>query len=224
MTLDEIDASLPHGFHDAQLASYSISFADRTAHLELAIWMGVPEATETYRRASLHLKGLHYWIVEPPDTNYPFNAAQDLTIDIGRTADFKDAPAGQLPPVPPGTFENSVYVEQWNARIYLAAQIAELQWTGASENWDEMPPEGMHPYDVHLLMHVTSEWRKMARIIGAAMGELDHQQSRELKQGREVPLDLLLQERLQALVAQGQLEYQGDLTKMGECELRYSGS
>jgi hypothetical protein len=42
--------------------------------------------------------------------------------------------------------------------------------------------------------------------------------------GSEVPLDLLFQASLQALVARRLLEYKGDLTKMGECELRFAGS
>jgi hypothetical protein len=76
------------------------------------------------------------------------------------------------------------------------------------------------PYDSHLLKHVTSDWRKMARIIGAAIMELDGTQRDELRSGLGTPLDLLFAERLKELAKQGWLEYQGDLNSMGFCELR----
>jgi hypothetical protein len=128
MTLDEISASLPNGFHDAKLAGYSVNFTDRTVQMDLTIWTGNRNAMETYRRASLELEGLYYWIIEPPDLRYNYAVAEELTIDIGPVFDLEMVPTIQPPPVPTGTFANWLFVGEWNAFIYLAAQSAKLTW------------------------------------------------------------------------------------------------
>lgn len=87
-----------------------------------------------------------------------------------------------------------------------------------------MSQERPHPYDVHLLKHITSEWRKMARIAGSAIMELSPEQSDNLRLGSDSPLDRLFAERLKALASEGLLEYQGDLNSMRFCELRLPGA
>jgi hypothetical protein len=77
-----------------------------------------------------------------------------------------------------------------------------------------------HPHDIHLLRQLVSVWRKMARIIGTAIGDLDARERDELRLGSASPLDLLFAKRLIDLAEQERLEYKGDLTKIGLCELR----
>lgn len=80
--------------------------------------------------------------------------------------------------------------------------------------------EQAHPFDAHLLKHVTTDWHKIAKIVGTAIMEITQTQRSELKNGLESPLDLLFAERLKELVEQGRLESKGDLARMGFCELR----
>ena len=87
-----------------------------------------------------------------------------------------------------------------------------------------MSQERPHPYDVHLLKHITSEWRKMAFIAGSAIMELSPAQRDDLRLGAASQLDLLFAERLKDLANEGLLEYQGDINSMRFCELRLPGA
>lgn len=60
----------------------------------------------------------------------------------------------------------------------------------------------------------------MARVIGASIGDLTPDEVAKLRGERDLPLDLLFQDRLKELVELGCLAYQGDLTQMRFCELR----
>lgn len=68
-------------------------------------------------------------------------------------------------------------------------------------------------FDPALLKHVTSEWQKMATIVGRALCEFD-------ENGIYQTGDLVLAARLADLAEVGMLEWQGDLTDMRRCEIR----
>lgn len=75
MTIFELNASFPHGFHDALLHGYSVDLIGRSARLELELCVGdsrsnVSAEREAYRRAVVHLAGVDYFIVDPPDARY----------------------------------------------------------------------------------------------------------------------------------------------------------
>ena len=130
MTLDELDALLPSGLHDAKLDRVAINFADRTVRLELNIWVGDDEEREAYRRAQVTLSGLLFWVSEPPDPSYPFASPRPLWIDAGPLTDKLPERQPALPPVPQGAFANWIFVRDWNAFIYVAAEDANLTWLG----------------------------------------------------------------------------------------------
>ena len=71
MTLDEQATSLPNILLDAKLHKCTIDYATRSVQLFLKLWVGRPEQTEVYRPAIVNLTGLHFWIVESPDPDYP---------------------------------------------------------------------------------------------------------------------------------------------------------
>lgn len=132
-TLDDLDASLPNGFHDAELNALSIDYVKAQLRLSLDIWVGdmnAPpgNAREAYRQADVLLSGLIYCVCEAPDAQYPFAGAHSITIDIGAIHQLKTPPAMNLPPVPEAAFANWIYVKDWNAFIYVAAQDARLEW------------------------------------------------------------------------------------------------
>ena len=66
--------------------------------------------------------------------------------------------------------------------------------------------------DRELLAQTSGSWRKVARIVGMAIGVL----------GRRLPgiPDLYYAQRVRNLVALGKLESQGDLGRMGYSEVR----
>jgi len=133
MTLDELAASLPNGFHDAELSALTIDYTKSEARLVLDVWIGDMGAKpdgerEAYRLAELALSGLLFWVSEPPHADYPYDIASGLKIDIGplERCDGKDR--AKLPPIPVGAFENWVFVDDWNAFAYVAAKDASLKW------------------------------------------------------------------------------------------------
>ena len=130
MTLDELAASLPNGLHDAELAAVALDFTKREAQLSLDIWIGDDEEREAYRRAEIMLSGLAYWVSEPPDPRYPYGEPEALRIDAGPSTKLSESERSKLPPIPVDAFSNYIFVVDWNAFIYLAAQSAVLKWCG----------------------------------------------------------------------------------------------
>lgn len=133
MTLDELAISLPNGLHDAELHKCTIDYAARSVELVLKLWVGKSEQMELYRPAIINLTGLHFWIIEPPNSDKLADETW-LVIDTGEVSTLKSTPAIHLPGVPKTAFVNWIYVRQWNAFIYVAAETADHRWTGAEED------------------------------------------------------------------------------------------
>ncbi len=130
-TLDDVSATLPNGFHDAKLKRLLIDYAKREARFIIDIWVGdmSMEQREVYRLAEISLSGLLFWISEPPAANPTFDTGGER-IDIGSLAELSKKPCLDLPFVPEGAFVNWVFLTEWNAFNYVAAQDAELTWLG----------------------------------------------------------------------------------------------
>lgn len=132
MTLNDLATTLPNGLHDAELHSCTIDYAARSAQLFLKLWVGHPEQTNVYRPGIINLTGIHFWIIEPPGPDYSADDAW-LIIDTGEVSALEVAPVINLPNVPKTAFVNWIYVRQWNAFIYVAAETADHHWTGPEE-------------------------------------------------------------------------------------------
>ncbi len=134
MTLDELAATLPHGFHDAEVNGLRIDYIRREVTIDLAVWVGdlwsdEPDERECYRPGSLILSGLHFCCIEPPSPDYPSRAGVAVTIDTGSVESLAAPPAARLPrDLPAGSFTNWFFVNEWNAFIYIAASHASLRW------------------------------------------------------------------------------------------------
>lgn len=138
MTLDDIDASLPNGFHDAYVERVEVDYPGAIAKIRLQLHVGTsddpPGKCEARRLAELRLAGLVYWVAEPPHPAYLGSGMADkLVIDVGPLANFREEGRQALPPsAPTDAFENWIFVRNWNAFIYLAAREAALEWCGPS--------------------------------------------------------------------------------------------
>src|SRR5688500_2720665 len=132
MTIEELERSLPSGFHDALIHRLSVDYVARTAALEVDIDVGDPEAAECAererkRRACVTLEGLIFLVVESPDSAYPYGAGKPLWGDTAPIV--RDSPGvPRLPALPAGAFEFCVFVNQWNAFMYLAGTHVSLEW------------------------------------------------------------------------------------------------
>jgi hypothetical protein len=133
VTVDELEADLPNGLHDAMLRTFSENPADRRAEFILDVWLGDLHSTvnaerERYRPARLELLGLVYLIVDDPDPRYPAGDGSPLRID----ACAADDDPGRSQQVPDGGFAGRFFVTEWNAFIHFAALDARLTWINAS--------------------------------------------------------------------------------------------
>jgi hypothetical protein len=129
MTLEELSQSLPNGFHDAELMSFSVNLALRTAELDLELWVpeGETDELESYRRGRVYLSGLECLAIEPPHQNYPFSDPGPVSIDDGPGDPQR---SGVTLPKTAGP-HHWFFVSDWNAFILVAARDARLEWTGA---------------------------------------------------------------------------------------------
>ena len=123
MTLDELAATLPNGFHDAHVAGVHIDYTSRVMTLDVDLWIGSDSEPEARRPVRLVLNGLQFCVIEPPDTNYDYASAKALW-----TSDVVEPPSHVKLPTPrdPNAFIGSFFVNQWNAFIHLAATDASL--------------------------------------------------------------------------------------------------
>jgi len=134
MTLEELADTLPNGFHDAQARSVSIDYVKREARLVIDLWVGdsssgSTELREAYRKGELKLSGLFYWVIEPPDANYPYAESKQLWVDTGSLESASFNPSVKLPGVlQAGAFASWIFVQGWNSFMYVAATDASLEW------------------------------------------------------------------------------------------------
>jgi hypothetical protein len=121
MTIFEVAADLPNGFHDAEVESIRIDYATRTVGFELDVWVGTADERELYRRAMLTVTDFQYCAMDVPDQAYPFSGIDTLTIDLFEATQFVPVTAA---------YGCRLWVGQWNGFIHLAAEAASLKWKG----------------------------------------------------------------------------------------------
>ncbi|MEK6280589.1 MAG: hypothetical protein AABN95_09580 [Acidobacteriota bacterium] len=128
MTLEEIEQSLPNGLHDAYITNIRLDYVKREARFDLEVSWDDPEKEEpeSYRAATLSLSPFLYFIIEPPDSKYPFAHKEALWIDAGSDK-LNSVSTTQLPkPLPEGAFAYWFFVNNWNSFIHVAALDASI--------------------------------------------------------------------------------------------------
>jgi len=71
MTFEDAAASLPNGFHDAELLRFEMDYVQRRLQFDLVLWIGDMDdsrSREIYRRARLTLERVAFLVVEPLDS------------------------------------------------------------------------------------------------------------------------------------------------------------
>jgi hypothetical protein len=137
MTLDELENTLPNGFHDSGIRSVSVDYVRRVATIEWTIDLttpGEPHKEPGSADITVVLRGLKYLAIEAPQPDYPFENTGP--IDIVNSYDSAGCDAGERPLVSPELlrasprqkFANSFFVHNWNSFIHVAADEAELIW------------------------------------------------------------------------------------------------
>ena len=141
MKIEDIEKTLPNGFHDAILQRLNIDYINKIIEFDLKIWIGdlasKNEVTrEEYRKMRLTLKGFTFFIIEKPDHTYPFASCEELTIDMGRLSSLKDSKylENLILTLPEKALSYWIFVSQWNSFIYFSALDAEYEWIDSKNN------------------------------------------------------------------------------------------
>jgi hypothetical protein len=129
MTLEELENTLPNGLHDAEIERIAIDYAARELTLEVSVWVGSmddpPERREAYKNGRIEISGLLFLVMEAPDPKYPFGTP-GLRVDgcdMSKNLDIE-----LLRSMPAGSFVRSLWVNEWNAFIHVAAKSANIVW------------------------------------------------------------------------------------------------
>jgi len=133
MTLEELEKTLPNGLHDAEVQSMAVDYKQRTLTFELAVWVGSMEDSlerrEAYKTGQMEISGLLFLVVEAPDPKYPFLNSR-LTIDGCDMS--KNIDGELLKSLPADSFFRSLWVNEWNAFIHIAAKSAAMVWADSA--------------------------------------------------------------------------------------------
>jgi len=132
MTFQDLENSLPNGFHDAKLKGVSIDYAERLLTMQMEILVGTPEAEdrEEYRSATLTVTGLYFCVIDPPDVKYPFitkHSPIGISGDDGWPGTLSDLAAILAQTNPDFTYHR-FFSDDWNSFIYVAADDVRLSW------------------------------------------------------------------------------------------------
>jgi hypothetical protein len=130
MTFDQLEHTLPNGLHDAELLQINVNYAQRKLALTLDVWVGdldgPVEKREAYRKARIEIVGLQFFVIEPPDPNYPYCDSKPSRTDLCDMS--KNLDEKLLKSLPSGTFLTSLWVNKWSAFAHIAADAADLIW------------------------------------------------------------------------------------------------
>ncbi len=133
MTFDELDRSLPNGFHDAWIKRIEVDYVARKVSFVMEILVGLPEDPPG-RRSRLRdglvvLEGMEFIVIEPPTPGAAIEKDRGLWVDsyVGGPL----PPEAESLPTPADCFLAAFYVDQLNSCMCIAARDARHQWIGA---------------------------------------------------------------------------------------------
>jgi hypothetical protein len=136
MTLDELDDTLPNGFHDAEIFSFEIDYVRGIASFHLNLLVGGPDdpkpECDAYQEATLVVRGLCFCSIDPPYSTYPF-LPDGKPISVSGAKPKTDA-APFVPDLvskfPADAWCYLFFVDDWNACINIAGRDASVTWIG----------------------------------------------------------------------------------------------
>lgn len=137
MTFDELEQSLPNGFHDAAIREITVDFIRRSVTVSIDLLTGHPSSPdpESYRAGRLQIAPIYLFFIEPPDPRYSFipNGAH-VKVDGGCVKVGQSAETDSLLPVlPRSATMYRFFLEKWNAFLYLAGESVEFSWDDGGE-------------------------------------------------------------------------------------------
>jgi hypothetical protein len=113
MKIEELERSLPNGFHDAVLHSFAVVLERQQAEFVIEVSIGTPAdppvECNRYRAARLVLTGIGYFAVDPPGPGASIGGSHASMIDLVEADPATSAQA------PLDGFSARFFVSDWNA-------------------------------------------------------------------------------------------------------------
>jgi hypothetical protein len=132
MTFEEIEQSLPNGFHDARLLEFSLDTVGKSATVRLSLHASVEGDSdrEVYRTGDLTVRSVSLFFVEPPDAGYDFALGGKGIAVSGDPVLIGQNPAIDpvLSMLPSGLTAYRFFLEDWNSFLYICAADASFSW------------------------------------------------------------------------------------------------
>lgn len=125
MTIEELEDTLPNGFHDAFLVGIEVDFVEGKCSVMLDVDADDPDP-EVFRRVKLQLSGLCLFIADPPDLREPFSSGSIWTCGYPTSEQMLPNLELYRKSAPTGAFFYSFFLHHYNCFIHLAATDAEL--------------------------------------------------------------------------------------------------
>ena len=164
MTLEELDRILPNGFHDSEIKSIAIDYAESHVTIDISIWIAT-ESTEIerYRDATLSITGLQFLTIEPPDPRYKFAANRRLRVDLAPGSSGQPLPAASA--IPADCFAARFFVADWNSFIHVAARDTSLAWAGEAFDRSKDPTRDLPVVQESTAHPTRADWRALYRTL-----------------------------------------------------------
>ena len=136
MTFEDIENSLPNGFHDSTILYFSLDAKTRTLTMKFSLWVGSMDDPnpEAYREIAVTVQGVSIFFIEPPDPTYPFPldgqgiAAQGDSVDVERSRFVSEQAGNVLKKLSPSASAYRFFLEDWNSFLYIAAEEVSFSW------------------------------------------------------------------------------------------------
>ena len=132
MTFEELEQTLPNGFHDAAIREISLDVMTRSIAMALDLLTGQPGEPnpDLYRPGTLKIVPAYLFFVEPPDLHYSF-VLNGSRLKVG--GDFVKAGQNEvvdrlLEKLPTDATAYRFFLEKWNSFLYVAGGSIELSW------------------------------------------------------------------------------------------------
>jgi len=132
MTFDEIELSLPNGFHDATILNVSFDFLKGSALIRLSVHVSADgdDNRERYRVGLLEANSVHLFFIERPDPDYFVGQIENGICVSGDSV--RVVQGAEIDPLlsklPSGINVYRFFMESWNSFFYIAASVATFSW------------------------------------------------------------------------------------------------
>jgi hypothetical protein len=131
MTLEQLEAQLPNGFHDAYLGELDWDFQRREVKVVLYVLVGNDEQpiSERYKKSVLKFRGCALVVVEPAVAYRAIKSVRGLQIDRTEVSEIDRIAireAGYL--ISAENFWLAWFVYEWNSRLIINAEDVSFEF------------------------------------------------------------------------------------------------